>query len=126
MDFREYPYQISLNAKIERKAKKRKEAKQIKKAKRSEYIFYTISRFAKKIYLLIAFLFLFLPFICSDNILLIKSSLSYFSVNTKKTTFLLPFLCVYRIVFYQIIRSTVNSYTPSVFHRLLWLHDALH
>ena len=32
MDFREYPYQISLNAKIERKAKKRKEAKQIKKA----------------------------------------------------------------------------------------------
>lgn len=31
MGFREYPYQISLNAKIERKAKKRKEAKQIKK-----------------------------------------------------------------------------------------------
>lgn len=89
-------------------------------------IFYTISRFAKKIYLPILFLFLFLSFICSDNILLIKSSLSYFSVNTKKTTFLLPFLCVYRIVFYQIIRSTVNSYTPSVFHRLLWLHDDLH
>ena len=39
MGFREYPYQISLNAKIERKAKKRKEAKQIKKAKKSEYIF---------------------------------------------------------------------------------------
>lgn len=44
MDFREYPYQISLNAKIERKAKKRKEAKQIKKAKRSEYIFYNLHK----------------------------------------------------------------------------------
>lgn len=39
MDFREYPYQISLNVRIERKTKKRKEAKQIKKAKKSEYIF---------------------------------------------------------------------------------------
>ena len=38
MDFREYPYQISLNAKIERKAKKRKEAK------RSEYIFYNLHK----------------------------------------------------------------------------------
>lgn len=44
MDFREYPYQISLNAKIERKDKKRKEAKQIKKAKRSEYIFYNLHK----------------------------------------------------------------------------------
>ena len=35
MDFREYPYQISLNAKIERKAKKRKEAK---------YIFYNLHK----------------------------------------------------------------------------------
>jgi len=39
MGFREYPYQISLNAKIERKAKKRKEAKQIKKAKKNQNIF---------------------------------------------------------------------------------------
>lgn len=39
MDFREYPYQISLNAKIERKAKKRKEAKQIKKEKNQNIFF---------------------------------------------------------------------------------------
>lgn len=43
MDFREYPYQISLNAKIERKAKKRKEAKHIKR-KKSEYIFYNLHK----------------------------------------------------------------------------------
>lgn len=39
MDFREYPYQISLNAKIERKAQKRKEAKQIKKEKNQNIFF---------------------------------------------------------------------------------------
>ena len=44
MDFREYPYQITINEKIERKDKKRKEAKQIKKAKRSEYIFYNLHK----------------------------------------------------------------------------------
>ena len=41
MGFREYPYQISLNAKIERKAQKRKEAKQIKK-KKNQKIFFII------------------------------------------------------------------------------------
>lgn len=39
MGFREYPYQISLNAKIERKAQKRKEAKQIKKEKNQNIFF---------------------------------------------------------------------------------------
>ena len=39
MDFREYPYQISLNTKIERKAKKRKEAKHIKKEKNQNIFF---------------------------------------------------------------------------------------
>lgn len=44
MGFREYPYQISLNAKIERKAKKRKEAKQIKKAKKIRIYFYNLHK----------------------------------------------------------------------------------